>query len=99
MENLAGISLTEEDCSQADTISWAFDDQPGIRRRRRGRSFAYVDEEDKLREAMFRVTSRLRFIEPQLASAVDQPPEGKHWIRTRWLSLSGGDRARPSACL
>ena len=29
---------------------------------------------------MFRVTSRLRFIEPQLASLVDQPPEGKHWI-------------------
>ena len=23
---------------------------------------------------------RLRFIEPQLASPVDQPPEGKHWI-------------------
>jgi len=22
----------------------------------------------------------LRFIEPQLASPVDQPPEGKHWI-------------------
>ena len=29
---------------------------------------------------MFRVTARLRFIEPQLASPVDQPPEGKHWI-------------------
>jgi ATP-dependent DNA ligase len=29
---------------------------------------------------MFRVTSRLRFIEPQLASSVDQPPKGKHWI-------------------
>ena len=29
---------------------------------------------------MFRVSSRLRFIEPQLASPVDQPPEGKHWI-------------------
>src|SRR6185437_6936608 len=29
---------------------------------------------------MFRVTSRLRFIEPQLASPVHQPPEGKHWI-------------------
>jgi len=29
---------------------------------------------------MFRVTSRLRFIEPQLASPVDRPPEGKHWI-------------------
>ena len=25
-------------------------------------------------------TTRLRFIEPQLASPVDQPPEGKHWI-------------------
>jgi bifunctional non-homologous end joining protein LigD len=24
--------------------------------------------------------SRLSFIEPQLASPVDQPPEGKHWI-------------------
>ena len=24
--------------------------------------------------------TRLRFIEPQLASSVDQPPEGKHWI-------------------
>jgi bifunctional non-homologous end joining protein LigD len=29
---------------------------------------------------MFRVYTRLRFIEPQLASPVDQPPEGKHWI-------------------
>lgn len=30
---------------------------------------------------MFRVASaRLRFIEPQLPSQVDQPPEGKHWI-------------------
>ena len=47
MENLAGRSLTEEDCSQADTISWAFDDQPGIRRRRRGRGFAYLDEDGR----------------------------------------------------
>ena len=30
---------------------------------------------------MLRVlNSRLRFIEPQLPSLVDQPPEGKHWI-------------------
>jgi bifunctional non-homologous end joining protein LigD len=29
---------------------------------------------------MVRATSRLRFIEPQLASSVDQPPTGKHWI-------------------
>jgi bifunctional non-homologous end joining protein LigD len=29
---------------------------------------------------MFRVSTRLRFIEPQLASPVEQPPEGKHWI-------------------
>jgi bifunctional non-homologous end joining protein LigD len=29
---------------------------------------------------MFRVSSRLRFIEPQLASSVEHPPEGKHWI-------------------
>jgi bifunctional non-homologous end joining protein LigD len=29
---------------------------------------------------MFRVTAGLRFIEPQLPSLVDQPPEGKHWI-------------------
>jgi ATP-dependent DNA ligase len=26
------------------------------------------------------LTTRLRFIEPQLASPVDQPPEGEHWI-------------------
>jgi ATP-dependent DNA ligase len=26
------------------------------------------------------LTTRLRFIEPQLASSVDQPPEGKHWV-------------------
>jgi ATP-dependent DNA ligase len=26
------------------------------------------------------VTPRLRFIEPQLASPIDQPPTGKHWI-------------------
>jgi DNA ligase D-like protein (predicted ligase) len=29
---------------------------------------------------MFRVTTRLRFIKPQLATPVDQPPDGKHWI-------------------
>jgi DNA ligase D-like protein (predicted ligase) len=29
---------------------------------------------------MFRVIPCPRFIEPQLASPVDQPPEGKHWI-------------------
>jgi bifunctional non-homologous end joining protein LigD len=29
---------------------------------------------------MFRVATRLRFIEPQLPSVVEQPPEGKHWI-------------------
>jgi bifunctional non-homologous end joining protein LigD len=29
---------------------------------------------------MSSVATRLRFIEPQLASPVDQPPEGKHWI-------------------
>ena len=29
---------------------------------------------------MFGVTTRLSFIEPQLASPVDQPPEGTHWI-------------------
>jgi ATP-dependent DNA ligase len=29
---------------------------------------------------MLRVTTRLRFIEPQLASSVEKPPEGKHWI-------------------
>jgi bifunctional non-homologous end joining protein LigD len=29
---------------------------------------------------MSRAPARLRFIEPQLSSLVDQPPEGKHWI-------------------
>jgi bifunctional non-homologous end joining protein LigD len=29
---------------------------------------------------MSRVTSRLRFIEPQLASSVEKPPEGRQWI-------------------
>jgi bifunctional non-homologous end joining protein LigD len=29
---------------------------------------------------MYSVNARLRFIEPQLPSLVDQPPEGKHWI-------------------
>ena len=29
---------------------------------------------------MFRVASHLKFIEPQLPSLVEQPPEGKHWI-------------------
>ena len=29
---------------------------------------------------MSRVISRLGFIEPQLATLVDQPPEGNHWI-------------------
>jgi bifunctional non-homologous end joining protein LigD len=29
---------------------------------------------------MFHVKTLLRFIEPQLASPVDQSPEGKHWI-------------------
>src|SRR5262249_34601749 len=30
--------------------------------------------------SMSRVTAKLRFIDPQLASPVDQPSEGKHWI-------------------
>lgn len=30
--------------------------------------------------AVLRITTRLRFIEPQLASSVDPPPEGKRWI-------------------
>src|SRR5215204_434912 len=48
---------------------------------------------------MLRVT-RLRFIEPQLASPVDQPPEGKHWIHEikhdgyRSLVVLEGGRAR-----
>ena len=29
---------------------------------------------------MPRETARLRFIEPQLPSLVDQPPESKHWL-------------------
>ena len=29
---------------------------------------------------VFRVAARLRFIEPQLASPVEQLPEEKHWI-------------------
>jgi DNA ligase D-like protein (predicted ligase) len=29
---------------------------------------------------MSRVISQLRFIEPQLATSVDEPPEGQHWI-------------------
>ena len=29
---------------------------------------------------MLRATTRLRFIDPQLATPVDEPPEGKHWI-------------------
>src|SRR5262245_3519613 len=29
---------------------------------------------------MFHTENKLRFIEPQLASPVDQPPEGKQWI-------------------
>ena len=29
---------------------------------------------------MFSVSTQLRFIEPQLASPVDQPPEGQQWI-------------------
>jgi DNA ligase D-like protein (predicted ligase) len=29
---------------------------------------------------MLRVTSRLKFIEPQLPSLVDEPPEGNHWL-------------------
>ena len=33
-----------------------------------------------LQRTMFRVTNRLRFIEPQLPGVVDRPPRGKHWI-------------------
>jgi bifunctional non-homologous end joining protein LigD len=49
---------------------------------------------------MSRVTP-LKFIEPQFASPVDQPPEGKHWIheikydgyRTQLLLEPGQARA------
>jgi DNA ligase D-like protein (predicted ligase) len=49
---------------------------------------------------MSRVSSRLRFIEPQLPSPVDQPPEGKNWIHEikhdgyRSLIVIEGDEAR-----
>jgi bifunctional non-homologous end joining protein LigD len=29
---------------------------------------------------MFRVNSALKFIQPQLPSLVDEPPDGSHWI-------------------
>jgi len=54
---------------------------------------------------MFRPTNRLRFIEPQLASSVDQPPEGKHWIHEikndgyRSPVLIDGGQARFSAAM
>ena len=32
------------------------------------------------------LTTRFRFIEPQLASSVEKPPEGKHWIHERCFS-------------
>jgi bifunctional non-homologous end joining protein LigD len=50
--------------------SWKSGRSPGIHRP----GFFYEQS------LMFRVAARLRFIEPQLASPVEQPPEGKHWI-------------------
>jgi bifunctional non-homologous end joining protein LigD len=46
------------------------------------------------------MTSALRFTEPQLASPVDEPPEGKHWIHEikhdgyRTLLIIEGRQAR-----
>jgi hypothetical protein len=37
---------------------------------------------------MSSVTAQLTFIEPQLASPVEHPPEGKYWI-----ALAGDERA------
>ena len=41
---------------------------------------SFFEDNQPLQNIMLRVMTRLRFIEPQLASSVDQPPEGKHWI-------------------
>ena len=47
---------------------------------------------------MFCVTTRLRFIEPQLPSLVEQPPEGKHWIHE--VKHDGyRDRERAAVCI
>ena len=54
-------------------LLWKSGRSPGVHRR----GFFY-----KRRQTVqsLMLTTRLRFIEPQLASPVDQPPEGKHWI-------------------
>ena len=45
------------------------------------RKISTHEDPDRLnRVAISLVTARLKFIEPQLASPVDQPPEGEHWI-------------------
>jgi DNA topoisomerase-1 len=42
MESLVATDLGEN-CSAVEAISWAYDEQPGIRRQRRGKGFAYCD--------------------------------------------------------
>ena len=87
MENLAGRSLTEEDCSQADTISWAFDDQPGIRRRRRGRGFAYLDEDGRPVDDFARRRIQKLVIPPRLERRLDlqrsERPHPSHGERSQ----------------
>jgi DNA topoisomerase-1 len=43
MENLESLEAAEEISTPAEAITWAFDDEPGLRRQRRGKGFVYVD--------------------------------------------------------
>jgi DNA topoisomerase-1 len=46
MENIASLTAAEEVAfSAADVITWAFDGEPGLRRRRCGKGFAYFDSD------------------------------------------------------
>jgi DNA topoisomerase I len=46
MEKVESLGKAEELFSPAEEIAWVFDEEPGLRRRRRGKVFVYLDAND-----------------------------------------------------
>jgi DNA topoisomerase-1 len=46
MEKVESLGKAEELISPAEEIAWVFDEEPGLRRRRLGKGFVYIDTND-----------------------------------------------------
>jgi DNA topoisomerase-1 len=64
MENPESLGSAEEISTPAEAITWVFDEEPGLRRRRRGKGFAYVDANQKPIDASTRRRIKALVIPP-----------------------------------